>query len=129
LDATSLHADPLDLVQADLVVSPVIQLRGARRRVIGHRCGVLECAAAVLQIRGDARCTECVVADLLSDAGLDRPALHNRMRVSLWQRRVTELAGAAPDRAEQRPFRIGTDAGSSRYACRYASSVWWHGIS
>jgi len=58
-----LYADPLGLVQSDAVATPLVQLRGARRRMVGHRRGVFQGAAA-LQVRGDASGTERVVADL-----------------------------------------------------------------
>ena len=43
---THLHVNPFNLVKADVVAAPVVELGGARRRVIGHRRGVLERTAA-----------------------------------------------------------------------------------
>ena len=57
-----LQVNPLDLVEADVSMAPVIPLRGAPRRVIGHCRGVLERATA-FQIGGDARGAQRVVAD------------------------------------------------------------------
>ena len=116
---SSLEADPLHLVQTDFVVSPVIQLRGARRRVVRHRCGVLQ-HATVFQVRGDAGRAERVVADGRADARSNSTAPDHRIGVRLRQRRVAELAGATPDRAEQRSLDVIRNAG----ALRYASSVW-----
>jgi hypothetical protein len=48
-------------------VSQVIQLSGARRRVVRHRRGVFECVA-VLQVRGDPGRAERVIADGRADA-------------------------------------------------------------
>lgn len=47
----SLQANPFYFIEADVVAGSIIDLRGARRRVVGHRRGVLE-RAAVLQISG-----------------------------------------------------------------------------
>lgn len=45
----NLHADPIDFIEADVVAAPVIELRRARRRMIGQSRRVLE-RAAVFEI-------------------------------------------------------------------------------
>jgi hypothetical protein len=49
-------------------VPAIVKLRRARRSVVRHRGGVFE-RAAVLQVRGDPRGAERVVADFGVDAG------------------------------------------------------------
>jgi len=76
----------------------------ARRGVVRHRRGLLK-RAAVLEIGGYPRRPETVVAELGGDAGPGRAPADHRIGVRLRQDRARELAGAAADRAEQRPFR------------------------
>jgi hypothetical protein len=53
-----------------------------------------------------------VVAELGGDAGGGRAPADHRIGVCLREHRARELAGAAPDRAEQRPFGIVAQAGA-----------------
>ena len=62
--------------------------------------------AAVLEIGGDPRRPETVVAELGGDAGRRRAPADHRIGVCLRQHGAGELAGAAADRAEQRPLGI-----------------------
>jgi len=51
------------------------------------------------------------------------PADH-RIGVRLREHRACELAGAATDRAEQRPFGIGAQAGAVDITGEYSSRLW-----
>src|ERR1700722_7400762 len=71
------NLDPFDLVEIDLVVPAIIELRGACAGVVRHRSGLIEAAAAVLQIGCDPGRPERVFADLRGDASRSRaPANH-----------------------------------------------------
>jgi hypothetical protein len=61
----SIH-HPLDLIERDGVIAPVVEPRSARRLVDGHLLGDLQ-LAAVLQVRGNARGAEAVGADFGPD--------------------------------------------------------------
>ena len=54
---------PLDLIERDLIVAPVVEAGGSRALVIGHLLRDLE-LAAVAQVLGDAGGAEGVAADL-----------------------------------------------------------------
>ena len=41
------HPDPLDLVEADFVAAPIVELCGPGAGMVGHRCRVLERAAVL----------------------------------------------------------------------------------
>ena len=58
-------------------MTPVIELGGAGRRVIGHGGCVLE-RAAVFQIGGDTGRAKRVVTNFGVEAGRERPARHHR---------------------------------------------------
>ena len=86
-----LHPDPLDLVEADLIASAVVELGGAGAGVVGHGGRVLQ-RTAVLQVGGDPCPSEAVVADPGVDPGRkgasrpccrDRPPLSDQGRVAL----------------------------------------------
>ena len=79
----------------------IVELRRARRRMIRHRRCLFE-RAAVLEIGGDPRRPETVIAELGRDAGRGRAPADHRIGVRLRQHGARELAGAAADRAEQR---------------------------
>jgi len=63
-----LDYNSLDLVEAELVAPPIIELRRARRRMIRHRRCLFE-RAAVLEIGGDPGCPKTVIAELGCNAG------------------------------------------------------------
>ena len=44
--------DPLDLIETDLIASPIVELRRARRGMVSHCSGFLQCSA-VLEISCD----------------------------------------------------------------------------
>jgi hypothetical protein len=97
--------DPFDLIEAQIVAPPVIELRRPGAGMIGHCGGFLQ-RAAVLEICCDAGRPETVVADLGLDHGrLDALANH-LIGVGLRQRTANELARAATDGAKERPFEV-----------------------
>jgi len=94
-----LNHDPLDLIEADLVAPPVVELRGTRRRMVSHRRGLFE-RAAVLQVGGDPGRSKTVVPELCVDPGRGGAPTDHGIGVGLRQHGARENAGAAPDRAE-----------------------------
>jgi hypothetical protein len=66
--SVSLNHDALDFIEAKLVVPAVVELCGARRRVVPHRRRLFQ-GTAVLEISRDPRRPEAVVAELGCDAG------------------------------------------------------------
>jgi len=103
--------DPLDLIQADLIPAAIVELRRARRGVVRHRRGLFQ-RAAVLKIGGDSGRPEAVIAELGFDPRAGRAPADHRIGVRLLQHRAGELAGAAADRAEQRPLGIPAQLGA-----------------
>ncbi|MNC03092.1 hypothetical protein D3C75_504880 [compost metagenome] len=95
--------NPFHLIQTDLVPTPVIQLGGARRGMVGHRRRVFQ-GAPVFQIRGDPGGAEGVIADRRLDPGRQGPSAHHGMRVGLRQDGRTQLPGTALNRAKQGAF-------------------------
>jgi hypothetical protein len=77
--------------------------------MVRHR-GSLFKGAAILEIGGNSRRPETVIAELGCDAGRRRAAADHRIGVRLRQHGAGELASAAPDRAEQRPLGIAAQA-------------------
>ena len=55
--------DPLDLVERELIIRPVIELRGAGRLMPGDLRGRLQ-LPAVSQVFGDAGTTQTVITNL-----------------------------------------------------------------
>jgi hypothetical protein len=55
----ALDHDPLDLIEAELVASTIVELRRARGGVVRHRRGLFECTA-LLELGRDASCPETV---------------------------------------------------------------------
>jgi hypothetical protein len=94
-----LDRNPLNLIAGNLFLPPVVKLCGARRGVVSHGLSVFE-LAAVLEIGGDARCAEGVIADLSFDAGRSGAALDHAVGVLLPHGVVGERAGLAGRRAE-----------------------------
>jgi len=73
--------------------------------VVCHGSGLFQCAA-VLEIGGDPRRPEAVIAKPGRDAGRGRTTTDHGISVRLRQHRTRELTGAAADRAKQRPLGI-----------------------
>ena len=85
--------------------------------MVRHRRGLFE-RAAVLEISGDPRSPETVVAELGGDAGGSRTPTDHCIGVRLWQRPACQLVGAAPDRAEQRLLGIIPQACTVEIRCQ-----------
>lgn len=64
-----LQHDLLNFIERDLVIAPVVELRGASALVRGHLLRVLE-QSAVGEIDGDPGCPERVAAEFGFDAGV-----------------------------------------------------------
>ena len=79
--------------------------------MVRHRRRPFECAA-ILEIGGDSRRPEAVVAELGFNAGGRRAPADHRIGVCLRQHRARELVGATADRAEQRPLGIVSEVGA-----------------
>src|SRR5271170_6964260 len=95
------NLDPFDLVEIDLVVPAIIELRGACAGVVRHRSGLFEAAAAVLQIGCDPGRPERVVADLRGDASRSGAPANHTISVRLRHRRAR--------RSRHRPSRFEAD--------------------
>lgn len=106
----SLHPDPFDLIERDLIRAPVVELRCRCAGVVRHSSRLLE-RAAVLEMGGDPRGPERMIANLGVDAGSRRTAPDHRIGIGLGQGRARKPIGAVPYRAEQRPLVISADAG------------------
>ena len=74
--------DPLDLIEADLVLATVIELGGASAGMIGHGSGVLQ-GTAVLQIGGDPGRPKTVISQLGRDPGRCGPPADHGVGVGL----------------------------------------------
>ena len=73
------NVNPLDLIQRNLILHPVVELRRARRLVAGDPRSDLE-VATIPQILGDSRAPEAVRANLGRQPSLPRPALDHPKR-------------------------------------------------
>src|SRR5262245_27088829 len=62
------NIDLHDFIEGDAVLAPIVELRGAGRRMRRHLAGLLQ-RATVLEVGRNARAAEGVVADLRCDAG------------------------------------------------------------
>jgi hypothetical protein len=89
-----LNRNPLHLVERDLISRAVVELRGARAFMRGHRLCVLQRAAG-FKIGGDARGAEGMAADPGSRAELGGAALDHAPGVDPVYRFVRQRAGAA----------------------------------
>jgi len=92
----------LDLVEAYLVIAPVIQSCHACAFVAGELLRELQCAF-VRQVVRYARRPECVTAYLLADTGIVRAALHHADRIVTVHRMARQLP---------RSFLCGSEEGS-----------------
>ena len=105
-----LNRDPLDFIQSNLVLPTVVELRRARRLVVGDVLRGFE-RALVLQVGGNTGRPERMVSDPGLDAGAARPPLDHAVGVLLPQGLAGERARLAHRRLEQRRARISRDAG------------------
>ena len=110
MGGAQLDPDPLDLIERDLVVAPVVEAGRPGRLMSGHLLGNLQ-LAAIPQISRDAGGTKGVAADFGLDAGRERPPANHPPHIGLEQGIAGELTGSAPSRAEERLFPVLGDAG------------------
>ena len=68
------NPDPLDLVEGNTIVAPVVELRRLGIRVAGQVLRHLDPSLRVFEIRRDARCPKRVIADLGRDPCGLRPS-------------------------------------------------------
>lgn len=99
-----LNQNPLDLIEADPVVSASIRTGGAGGFVVRHLLGYFE-LAAVAQIFRDPGGAEAVAADFCADAGLDGPAADHAVNVRLRHGFFRELVCSPAHGAEEVAFR------------------------
>jgi hypothetical protein len=91
-DTGFLDRNPLDFIERDFVLSPVIKLCCPRRFVVSDLLGHFQ-LAAVLQIRRDAGRAESMIADARLDAGRFRPPADDAVGVLLGEGIGSKLAG------------------------------------
>ena len=99
------NPDPLDLVQRHVLSPPVIELRGARARMVRHRRGALQRPAG-FEVRGDAGRPERVIAGLGGDPGRSGSTDDHPVRLALHQGIARQPPRSSLYRTEQRPLRL-----------------------
>ena len=117
-----LNSNAFHFAKTDFISPAIVKLGSSSAGVISHRRRVLE-RAAVLEVGGDPRRSETVIADPGLDTGGERPPSNHGVGVGLGQDRSGKSTGASPDRPEQRTLGIVRDLVPFRYACRYSSRV------
>jgi hypothetical protein len=105
-----LNRDPLDLIERDGVVGPVVQLGGARAFVCRHCLRVFERAAG-FEIRGDAGRAEHMAAELDLEARFGRAPSDHLIGIDTVHGIFRQPAGLAGGRAEEGGFAVVADAG------------------
>jgi len=105
-----LNRNPLDLVERNFIISPVIELGCPRRFVVRDLLRDLE-FTAVFQIRGDAGCTESMIANPRFDAGRFRAPADDAVGVLLEEGIGCELAGLAAGGTEEIAVDVIGDTG------------------
>jgi len=105
-----LNRNPLDLVERNFIISPVIELGCPRRFVVRDLLRDLE-FTAVFQIRDDAGCTESMIANPRFDAGRFRAPADDAVGVLLEEGIGCKLAGLAAGGAEEIAVDVIGDAG------------------
>jgi hypothetical protein len=117
------HSNPhaFVFIERELVAAPVIEFRGARRRMVGHGLRVLERALA-FEIVGNAGGTQRVIANCRFDAGLFGPPLDHTIGVRL--RHALRCTGRAAGRAEQGPILVAGDVGRRNILIQKVSNLW-----
>jgi hypothetical protein len=91
--------------------------------VRGHHLGVFK-GPAVIEVCGDARGAEGVIADRRGNAGVRCAALKHAPCVGLAHRAVCEDAGAPEDGAEKRPFAVAGEAGGLSVSNSNSGGAW-----
>ena len=84
-------------------------MRRARAGMVGHGRSFFE-RTAVLEVSGNAGCAEGVIANLGGNPGGVRAAADHQVGVHGVKRGFRELAGSAPDGAEEGAFGIKAEA-------------------
>jgi hypothetical protein len=102
--------NPLNLVQHDLFVAAVVELRGARRLVRRDLLGMPE-RAAVLDVRSDPGGVEAVAAHRRREAGVGCAALGHAKDVGAGHGLAGERARLAAGGAEEQCVLLVTNAG------------------
>ncbi len=98
----SLQYNPLDLIERDLIIAPIVELGRSRAFVRRHLLRVFE-QPAVEQIDGDPRRPKRVTAQFRDDPGGDRTSHDHPPRIlPRHPRRREGFAAAAAEGAEQR---------------------------
>ena len=98
------NPDPLNLVERDDVVAPVVKAGGAARLVVRHALRNLDIAADE-QVLGDARRPEGVVRDRRAKADCEGPAQQHALSVGLAHRAAGQPPRSAGDELEKRGAR------------------------
>ena len=104
-----LDRDALDLIKADLIALAIVELCSPRRGVVRHCRSFFQGATG-----SDAGRPETVITEFRGDAGCRRAPTDHRIGVRLRQHGARQRAGAAADRAEQRPLGIAAQASAVR---------------
>ena len=110
LGQKDLNYNPLDFIERNAIVTPIVKLRCACAAVISHCFGFLQCTAA-FQVIGDPGRPPAVVTEFGSNPGIFRPPVHHLPGVRLGQRISGEPACTTFDRLEQRATLITSDTG------------------
>src|SRR5271166_6760321 len=94
------NRNALDLIERDLISGAVIQLRGARALVCGHKLRVFQ-RAAVVEISGDAGRTKTVATDAGLQASRSSAALNHVPGIDAVHRSLRQQPRATERRAEE----------------------------
>lgn len=94
-----LNSNPLDLIEADVVVPPVIELGCTGTGMICHGSGVFQ-RAAILQISSDPGRSEAVISHSGLNAGRGSSPADHHIGISLGEGRPREFAGSPANRPE-----------------------------
>src|SRR5271167_545228 len=94
------NQNPLDLIEADLVVASVVEAGGAGAFVVGHLLRDFQ-LAAVPKVLGNAGSAEGMAADRGRDAGGERAAADHAPHVHRLHRLIGEFPCAAGQAGEE----------------------------
>src|SRR5580704_14029250 len=110
--ASGSNRNPLDLIEGNLISSPIIELGGARAFVRGHELGVFERAAG-FEVGRYASCPEGVATNPDLQADFAGAALDHAVCIDPMHRRGRERPGPPDGRAEQGTLVVADDAGGT----------------